>query len=188
MVNTPPTEEPITLDEAKLHLRVDTSDEDDYIDALITQARTFLENQTRRAFIDTEFVLSLDEFPDEIRPPRGNLLGVTTIKYYDTDGVQQTLSSGLYQVDTASVPGRIVPAYGEVWPDTQVRINAVEVTYDAGFTDDADELPADLKRATMMMVAHWYEAREPIVTGTIVSEVPLAVKTIIVNNKIQEFF
>ena len=60
---TPPALEPISLQEAKAHLRVDFGDDDDYISALITAARDFAEGFTRRAFLTQSWLLALDHFP-----------------------------------------------------------------------------------------------------------------------------
>lgn len=188
-VQTAPAAEPITTAEAKTHLRVDHSHDDTYIGERITGARKFIENNTRRTLVNTTYKLFMDEFPDEVLLPHGNLQSVTHVKYYDTDGVQQTLSTSLYQVDTASLPGRVVPAVDESWPDIQVgKVNAIEIQYVAGFGAAGSNVPQDLRDAVMMMVAHRYEYREPIVAGTSIANVPLAVQTIIENNRIQEFF
>lgn len=62
---TPPSTEPVTLAEAKLHLRIETAmtDDDTYISALITAARQSAETITRRAFIIQVWRLVLDAFP-----------------------------------------------------------------------------------------------------------------------------
>jgi uncharacterized phiE125 gp8 family phage protein len=187
VVVTPPAVEPISTAQAKMHLRVDGAVEDSYIDERIAGARAFVEKNTRRALINTVLKLNLDDFPSEIRLPGGMLQGVTHIKYYDADGAQQTLSSSLYTVDTTSEPGRVVPAYDETWPAIRVIPNAVEVQYTVGYGSAASSVPQDLKDAVLMMVAHRYENREAVSEESM-ADVPLAVKTIITNNKIQEFF
>ena len=184
---TAPTVEPVTLAQAKAHLRVDHAHEDDYITARIVGARKFIENQTRRVLIETTRTMYLDEFPDEIRPPGGTLMSVTWIKYYDTDGVLQTMSSSDYVVDVARTPGAIYLAYDESWPSIRAIPNAIEVKYKVGYGAAASNVPGDLIDAVLMLVAHRYENREAAV-GDSLSAVPLAVQTIILNNKIQEFF
>lgn len=177
-----PTEEPITLAEAKAHLRVDDTTEDTYISALITAARAHAESLTERQFITATYVLRLDEFPvrctDIIRVPRPNLLTVTSITYVDQNGDTQTLSSTLYQVDIASLPGRIMPAYGQLWPTTRCQLNAVAVTFTAGY-GAAAAVPVPIKHAVKLLVSHWFENREPVVVGTITSEVPTTVKALL---------
>lgn len=178
-----PALEPILLADAKAHLRIDDTTEDSYIDGLITAARFHIESLTERQLITATYVLRLDEFPcrytDVIKLPRPNLIAVSGITYVDNDGVTQTHSSTLYQVDAASLPGRVMPAYGQVWPVTRPDLNAVAITYTAGYGATAALVPAPLRHAMKILVAHWFEHREPVVVGTIVSEIPMSVKSLL---------
>lgn len=178
-----PALEPITLVEAKAHLRVDDTTEDDYITALITAARMHCESLTERQFNTATYVLRLDEFPirctDVVRLPRPNLIAVSGITYTDSDGTTQTLSSTLYQVDAASLPGRLMPAYGQVWPVTRPDLNAVAITYTAGYGATAALVPLPIRHAIKLLVSHMFENREPVVVGTITSEIPMTVKSLL---------
>src|SRR5690554_6904374 len=117
---TQPAEEPVTLVEAKTHLRVDATDEDALISSLIASAREHVEAFQLRALVTQTWRLSLDRFPRGrvIRLPRPPLQSVTSITYTDPGGAQQTLSNTLYDVDTDSEPGRIVLKDDADWPDT----------------------------------------------------------------------
>lgn len=128
---TTPTE-PITLAEAKLHLRVDDTAEDSLITALISAARETCEDRIEGTVPVTGWRLTLDAFPDAVKLPRPPIVSVESVKYIDTAGVQQTLSPLDYVVDTVSSPGYIVPAFGKAWPETRGQINAVTVEYTAG--------------------------------------------------------
>lgn len=176
---TAPTVEPATLTEAKLHLRVDGTDEDNLITDLIKASRAWCEHQSGRAFLEQTWRMSLDEFPDEdqIVLPRPRLASITTIKYYDISGVQQTMSSTLYQVDTEDEPGAVYPAPNTTWPDTQSgRINAVEIVYVAKCAASAAALDPRIKQAVLLLVAHWYQNREDALVGTISKEVEHAAR------------
>ena len=65
ILTSAPATEPVSLAEAKLHLRVETvmTDDDTLIQALITAARQTAESITRRAFITQSWKLVLDQFP-----------------------------------------------------------------------------------------------------------------------------
>lgn len=129
---TGPTAEPIHLTEAKAHLRVDNTDEDALITALIVVAREQAEATTRQALLLQTFDLTLDSFPCEIALP-GPLRSVVSITYTDPDGATQTLAAADYTVDAKSAVARVIPAYGLAWPSVRDHINAVTVRYRAGF-------------------------------------------------------
>lgn len=177
-----PTVEPVTRAEAKAHLRVDVTDEDTLIDTLITTAREHAEALTERQFITATYTLKLDAFNGLygcIELPRPLLIGVSSITYSDSDDATQTLSSSLYQVDSSSEPARIIPAYGETWPDTRPKMNAVTITFTAGYGATAASVPTPLKQAILLLVAHWFENREPVNIGNIVSPIPFTVSALL---------
>ncbi len=147
-----PVAEPVSVSEGRLHVRQTIEDDDDIIMAMITVAREQVETLTRRALVVQRWKLVLDAFPGvDIVVPKPPLVSVVSITYTDTDGVQQTLASTKYQVDTASEPARIVPAYGEVWPTTRSDLNAVEITFLAGY---AARITAD-KTADTIAISGW---------------------------------
>ncbi len=143
---TPPYLEPITLNEAKLHLRRDDITADDaLITALIAAARTHLENVTSRAFNQQTLELVFDDWPceDSISIPRPLLQSVSSIKYTDSSGTETTWTTADYIVDTDSKPGRVSLAYNAVFPNATLRpVAAIKVRYVAGhgreFTFSAD--------------------------------------------------
>src|SRR5262245_31880006 len=105
-LTTAPTEEPVTLAEAKTQCRIFDTGEDGYLMALIVAARRHIEAITGRQICTATWKLNLDEFPAwAIELRRFPLQAIGSIKYYDTSAVQQTLNFLLYQVDAASTPG-----------------------------------------------------------------------------------
>lgn len=188
---TPPAEEPVTLTEAKNHLRVDLTDDDSLISALIVAAREHAEAITRRAFITQTLKLSMDAFPVNNGPiyvPMPPLQSVNSLKYFNTGGVEQTLTEGTdYLVDNESEPGRITPAPDTGWPATQNRPNAVSVEFVAGF-GDASKVPQGIKQAILLMVGHWYENREAVtMQGNNAGELPMAVDSLLMMHRIWRF-
>ena len=114
--------------------------------------------------------------------PRPPLQSVTSITYVDDAGDTQTLSSSLYQVDTKSQPGRIIPAYGESWPTVRSNtLNAVTVNFVAGYGDDPEDVPAGLRHAVKFLCGHWFEQRETVVIGNgiTIETVPMAVDALL---------
>lgn len=180
---TGPGAEPITTAEAKTQCRVSDSSEDAYIDALITAARRFFERLTGWQCVNATWELTLDSFPDVIELPRYPLVSVTYIKYYDANNTQLTLSSALYDVDTASVPPRIRPVVGESWPTIYGRLNSVVVRFVAGHGTAGSNVPDEYKQAIKFLVAHWFEHREPVVDGAVIADVPQTLKMLLGNAK-----
>lgn len=165
-----PAAEPITTAEAKTHARVSTSADDSYIDSLIKAAREQVEAYTGRALINQTWQLTLDAFPCDrflglslaqsgIEIPINPLGSVSSIQYVDWDGNTQTWASGNYTVDATKEIARIVPGYQVTYPVTRSVINAVTVTFVAGYGATAASVPESFKLAIKMMVAHWYDNR-----------------------------
>lgn len=172
--------EPLTLAEAKIHLRVTGTDEDAYITALITAARMDCESRLQRTLIETVWRMTLDEFPDEILLPMPAALAISSVSYTDTAGVDQTLSGSLYALDTVSEPAWLVPAFDTSWPETRDQVNAVRVTYTAGYlaggTDAAKRaaVPMPLKQWMYLAIGQMYAHRERTITGAVVNEMKFA--------------
>lgn len=195
---TAPATEPVTLTEAKAHMRVTTSSDDDYITDLITTARLHAENLTKRAFINQTWQLYLDSFPngfDEeffegyressrislrmikqgfVTIPRAPLVSISSIKYYDSADSSTTLSSSVYQVaayagDTPPC-GRVALKSGQSWPGVELRsMDGVEITFVAGYGANASDVPLQIRQAILEIVTQIYENR-----GDCVEQMPKA--------------
>jgi uncharacterized phiE125 gp8 family phage protein len=179
-VKTAPTAEPVSSSEAKLHLRVDASTDDTLIAQIITAAREWCEAFQNRCFITQTLTCYMDEFPDIIDLPRLPVQSVSSVKYLDEQGVQQTLSASLYRVDV--INGRMTPAYGESWPCTRVDTNAVEIEYIAGY-GAAAAVPASVKQAMLLLIGHFYENREAEVIGQPSNSIKFAAEALLTPNR-----
>ncbi len=159
-VTTPATVEPVSVSEAMEHARIDLAEETPWITNAITAVRELCETFLKRTFCTTTLRLNLDEFPwYDFVLPQPNLVSVTSIKYLDTAGVQQTLSASAYSVDARSTPGRIVPVYQTDWPAYRNFANSIEVIFVAGY-GAAAAVPQAIKQAILFTVADWYRFRE----------------------------
>lgn len=158
---TAPTTLPVTLAEAKAHIRVDIVDDDTTITAMLGAAVQMAEQATGRALMPQTWKLTLDDFPDAFELTRVPGISITAVTYVDTAGATQTLSNALYRLDNADDFGYayVVPAYGTSWPDTNPEINAVTVTYVAGYADAAS-VPEAIKSWIKLQVGAMYENRE----------------------------
>ena len=173
-VTVAPAVEPLTLADAKLHLRVETAAtaEDALITALIVAARNKAEAETGRALITQTLVLTLDGFPrwsQIIRLPRPLAQSITSIQYVDTAGDTQTWAADQYDTDLPSgeqgLFARITPAFGVSYPTTRRQMNTVTITWVAGY-GLAVTVPEAIKAAMRLAIGHWFEHREEVVVGT----------------------
>ena len=155
---SPPAEEPVTLQEARTHLRLE-SGEDEYISNLIVAARRHSESFQGRAYITQTWDVYMNAFPRGcIKVPLPPLQEIVFVKYMDSAEVLQTLDPSDYAVDCYSEPGLICPAYGKSWPATYPEINAVQIRFVAGYGTAAD-VPQEVKHAILLKVADLYEHR-----------------------------
>lgn len=166
---TAPAVEPLTLQEAKDHLRVIIDDDDAYIESLIAAARESAELYTRRAFVAQVWEAGFEIFPacgviELAKPP---LITVQSVKYTDDEGVVQTLDASAYEVDDYSEPARIVRLPSATWPALSRGGIRVRVRFMAGYaqgegspSDDAENVPEAIKQAMRVHVAEMYENRQ----------------------------
>lgn len=161
-----PAQEPVTLAQAKNRLRIDdglTAD-DALINMLIKAARIYAETETGRSFITQRWRLTRDGFYQRdadctqvIALERGTVQSIDTIGYLDTAGQQQTMDLSQVAKDLSSLPARISPLFGAVWPITLPQIAAVTIDYTAGYGDDPDDVPEGIRQWLLLRLTTLYE-------------------------------
>jgi uncharacterized phiE125 gp8 family phage protein len=169
---------PITVAQAKVHLNMPdaVTKFDSAIENAIKSARGYIEAHTWQVLNDTTFKLYLDEFPELIEISKTPLIEVSSIEYVDSDGVTQTLSSSEYRVDL--VGGRIEP--DQTFPATKSVINAVTVTFKAGYIEDSEELPSTLLSCVYLLTEHFFRYRGAIDTTNMkLVEVPYSLNVLL---------
>lgn len=171
---TAPDGEPVSLADAKLHLRLVSNDENSRVNHCIATAREQVEQDTGRALATQTWDLKLDRWPcydgwNQINVPKPNLQSVTSISYVDTAGATQTLATNQYQVVSYSGPtgaaGRIVPAYGVSWPSLRCQPDAVTVRFVAGYGAEPEDVPESLRAAMLLVVGSLFEHREQVMVS-----------------------
>lgn len=155
---SPPLAEPLTLAEVRVHLRLDTQDEDALLVALITVAREHLERETGLVLAIRDFRLCLDAWPKDciLTIARGPVRQVTAVTVYDGEGEPQVLDLDGHLLDGEARPARLwlreVPAPGRV-------LNGIEVEFSAGFGESGAEVPDTLKRAMLLHIGAMFACR-----------------------------
>jgi uncharacterized phiE125 gp8 family phage protein len=174
-VTTPPADEPVALDEAKLHLRVDVTDDDTLIGSLIQAARQHVEAVCERALMPqvwTERRSAFPALPCHLRPLRaptldqltillagGVVRAIDSVKYVDTTGTLQTVDPATYVADLTAEPAQLAPLTPTQWPVAREQPGAVQIQYQVGYADAAS-VPAALRAAVLLLVGDMYANRE----------------------------
>lgn len=151
--------EPVSVEQARLHARLDGSVTDEEVNDLIRRARGWVETFTGLILTQRRVVQSFDHFgqvrlsawPIDADP-------AVEIEYRDRTGVAKTLSDGWLYADAR--PAEVYPAIGAAWPSTaENRRGAVKVGVNAGYALPAD-VPAQLVQAMLVLIAAFYDDRD----------------------------
>lgn len=169
---------PVTTAQVRDHVRIDSVTEDPLLDSYIGAATGYVEGRTDRQLMNATWVWTLEGFMSPMYVPHAPLSSVTSIAYLDTAGNTQTLSASVYDVDTATEPGRILLANNQNWPAILGGLASVTITFVAGYGDETSDVPERLRMAIMQLIAQWYDIREPMVMGAI-NDVPRSVEALI---------
>jgi uncharacterized phiE125 gp8 family phage protein len=196
----PPTVESITSQEAWAHVRanVDSLAPFDATDIALklSAARAIAEKFTGRALARQTLLLVLDSFPsgnEEIMLPMPPAVSVTSVVYVNEDGEDDVVSASNMYLDQYQEPGFLFPADGLDWPATLDVVNAVKVTYLAGYSVPTDTdpqayfMPPDIKAGILLILGHLYENREDTAPGTI-TEIPYGAECILRPHRVERGF
>jgi uncharacterized phiE125 gp8 family phage protein len=176
-VITPASTFPVTLAQARTHLRLvpygvsENHPDDDYISTfLIPSATAWVEQYIERALVTQTIELALNEFSDRVYLPLGNVQSVTSVKAL-IDGVEATVSTDVYAINDYSKSAYLYLKSDQVWPNTDSVDNAVKVRYVVGYT----AVPAPIISAIYLLIGHLYENRQQNVIGLSVNELPMGI-------------
>ena len=163
---TGPTLEPVSLDEAKDHLRITSTTEDTTIRTLIQAAREQVEQDTGRALVTQTWDAYYDAVPSggELWLPKPRLVSVTSVTSYTDAAVASTLAATNYYVDTTHEPGRLVLTDTGSWPSDVRDVNALVVRYVCGYGLPTS-VPQQLKQALLMLVGSLFQHREQVIVS-----------------------
>jgi len=198
---TPPSSLPVSVDEAKSHLRIEADDLTAADAALlhhyIHAATNYVEEYLRRRLITQTWKFYLDAFPandGEIVVPISPLLDVevNNFIFFDVAGNATTVDNELYVVDAPSGPnpprGRIVLDYGKQWPTTaREHQNAIEIVVDVGYGATIAAVPEAIRIAILQLAGNMYANRETVVTGTIATKMPMSAEFLLSPYRLFEF-
>ncbi|MGI9425185.1 MAG: head-tail connector protein [Hyphomicrobiaceae bacterium] len=157
-----PAIEAITVTEVKEHMRVDHSEEDTLIASYIATSRLHIETALGLSLITQHWTWFADCWPFNgiVEVPLRPLQSVSEIRLRDGDDSLQVIDPVVYAVDTISEPPRIASRTG-YWPTPNAELNGIEIDLKTGFGDAANDVPADIRQALLLLTTHWFENRDP---------------------------
>ena len=165
---TAPTAYPLTLAEAKDHLKVEHTDDDALIDTMLSAATSYTEGYTGRDLIQRTWDYSFERFPSTFCLPKNPVLSITSITYIDgdTSPEEQTIATTIYGLDSGVEPAVVYRKYAQTWPIPRNQRNAITVRFITGYTglgspeDLRGNIPESIKAAIKMIVGDLYANRE----------------------------
>ena len=175
-----PAVEAISVAEAKAYLRVDHEHEDALISSLIVTSRLQIEAALELALITQDWSMEIDAWPDSgiVELPVRPVQLIDAVKVVTGSSGLVTLDDDSYVLDGTSNPARLQSHSGR-WPMPGVVAQGIEIAFTAGFGDSADDVPASIKQALLLLISHWYEQRDPVAIGTVAAQIPDSVSALL---------
>jgi uncharacterized phiE125 gp8 family phage protein len=169
-----PTVEPVSLAEAKAHLRVDTDAEDTLIQSLIMASRLHIEAALDLALITQTWRHQLDRWPRarSLNLPLRPVQSLSAVRVFDTDDESETLESNAFILDGTSNAARLILSGSAILPVPTRAANGIEIDFVAGYGDEPSDVPQPIRQALLLLTAHWYENREPVEIGAAATIIP----------------
>jgi uncharacterized phiE125 gp8 family phage protein len=170
---TEPAVEPWVLNDVKAMLAIPDTESDTAITSYIVSARRQAEQYLQRKLITQTLEMPLDDFPSgSIELGYGPVQSITSVKYDDADGVEQTIDSANYTLDNYGMKVWLHPAYSYTWPSPRSTPNAVRVRYVAGWGDAGSDVPDDILQAMLLLIGHWLRFQKEAESGIGPTRVP----------------
>lgn len=178
-VSAAPTTEPVTLADAQDQCGILAAEThfDLRLGRLIKAARAHVEEYCNARWAEQTIVSQCDNFADLARLPEGPLKSVTSIKFFDQAGEEQTLDASIYEEHRDGMEPSIGLKQDQVWPQTEFG-SRISVTAVYG-----GSVPESVQQAMLMLIGHWFSNREAAITGTIATVIPMAVDTLLSNHR-----
>jgi uncharacterized phiE125 gp8 family phage protein len=146
-----PVSEPISLAEAKLYLRVDGSDDDIAIAALIGAVREKAEEYLRKSLVRQRWKLTYEDYAPLCVPlPRGPVLEILSVKRRDRDGGETVIGEGSYRLNARADMLRF---------ESAILAPEIEIVYETGY-GESEEVPSSIRQGMLVHLAALYEKRD----------------------------
>ena len=156
-----PACEPVSLAEARAHLRIVGNDEDALLASLVTAARRVVEARTGLCLMAQGWMCFRDSWPETgvIELPVAPLLSLEEIGVHGEEGEKAVIDAAHYLVDATSRPARVLLRGSRLWPRPGRAVNGIAIRLTAGFGTAAADVPQPLRQAVLLLVAHFFAQR-----------------------------
>lgn len=178
VTTVPPAKEPITIEEARAHLRVDGAGSDVEIEALIGAARDYVEGYTSLRLITQTVMMRATCYSELEAFPVGPIQSVTSIAYTDNAAGAATIAAPIYEERLWGAYPGVVLRSGYAWP-SPLYGSVLTVTAVAGFGDDPEDVPDSIRHAIKLLIGHWFDERSAVNVGSAANEMPFAVEALL---------
>lgn len=174
-----PAGEPVSLADVKAQLRIDGSAEDLYLGGLILTSRLQIEAALGLALMTQSWRLTIPNWPprDILALPMRPVTAVTALHAIDEAGTLTPLSLAGIRLDAGPPPVLLRSAAG--WPLPVATFQSVAIDFTAGYGATASSVPAPIRQALLLLIAHWYERRDPYDTTESSGGIPCAVSDLL---------
>ena len=180
VLTAPPAIEPVTVEEAKAYLRIDHGHEDAVLASLITASRLHIETALNLALVSQRWLWQFDRWPKSyiVELPLRPVQSIESVRVKIDDDRETLLSSDYYILECTNQSAQLISQSG-IWPQPSVPRGGIEIEFIAGFGEASELVPAPIRQALLMLVAHWYENREPVSVGQSASQIPDTVSALL---------
>lgn len=181
---TEPVVEPVSVAEAKRHLRIDSefTEDDLYLQTLITASRYYVENYVDRTLLRTELRMKLDYFPVWDLPlPRPPVMAdPVVVQYVPSDAAlgYAAVSYTNFRTDRDATPAVLRPQWNGTWPSCRGAENDVIISWWAGYGTTGADVPIPARHAMLLILSHWYRNRESVSENRF-APVPMSAETLL---------
>lgn len=172
----------VSLPDFKQHARYDAGDDDAMLTEYLRAAQDYVEQLCGRRLIQQTWTQAFSKLDDKLRLAFAPVSSVSQITYYDTDNASQTLTASLYRLQHDYAGAYVERDTDSDYPDTYARADAVTVTFVTGYGTAAQDVPAAIRQAIMLIAAHWSEMREDAVPMDVRS-IPTGAKALIATHR-----
>lgn len=182
---TPATIKPITLTEAKAALDISYTDKDTLITGLIAAATSHFENILERPLGEQSWLQSFDEVCGSLNLPKVPVISITSVKYLDVDGVEQTIDAENYVLVSEGMSASVRFNSSYTAPTLYSETPNVTVLYKAGYANAGIDpiftstAPDAIKQAIIMLIRQWFDNPSAVSVGTTVAKMPNAVEALL---------